>query len=446
MAVDITIPSPGESVTEVTIGPWHKKSGEWVEQDETLVEIESDKVTLEVPAPESGVLNIAAEEGEEKEVGDVIGNVDPSAEATVKGEAEAAESKGESKQQKQEQPAEAKTKQTKEKQPAEAEAGAPSQSATTNEIATATAAGPAPGDGARATPLARKIAQERGVDLARLSGTGPSGRITKEDVLAISDSQTVAESEEQPAEPETVPAVTGGTRGARREKMTKLRRRIAERLVEAQQTAAMLTTFNEADMTEVMRLRKAHKEDFKEHYGVSLGFMSFFVKACVSALQQFPRINAYVVDDEIEYHDYTDISIAVGTERGLVVPVLRNAEIMSFADIEQSIQDFAKRAQAGKLTIEEMTGGTFTISNGGVYGSLNSTPILNPPQSGILGMHKIMNRPMEAPDNPGQIALRPMMYLALSYDHRIVDGAEAVQFLVHVKQCIENPERMLLGL
>jgi 2-oxoglutarate dehydrogenase E2 component (dihydrolipoamide succinyltransferase) len=228
--------------------------------------------------------------------------------------------------------------------------------------------------------------------------------------------------------------------------MTKLRQRIAERLVQAQHTAAMLTTFNEADMSEIQRLRKQHKESFYEKYEVNLGFMSFFVKACAEALQQFPRVNAYIIDGEIEFHDFVDISVAVGTEKGLVVPVLRNAHAMTFAQVEAGIKDFAERARAGKLTIDEMTGGTFTISNGGVYGSLNSTPILNPPQSGILGMHAIKNRPVEDPRNAGQIVLRPMMYLAMSYDHRIVDGAEAVSFLVHVKNCLENPERMLLGL
>ena len=227
--------------------------------------------------------------------------------------------------------------------------------------------------------------------------------------------------------------------------MSKLRLRIAERLVDAQQTAAMLTTFNEADMTEIMRLRKEHKESFGDRHGVNLGFMSFFVTACASALQTHPGINAYIDGDEIEYHDYVDISIAVGTPKGLVVPILRNAEQLSFAGIEAGIKDLAIRARDGKLTIDDMMGGTFTISNGGVYGSLNSTPILNPQQSGILGMHKIMKRAVEDPDNPGQLALRPMMYLALSYDHRVVDGEQAVRFLVHVKELLEKPERMLLG-
>ena len=244
-------------------------------------------------------------------------------------------------------------------------------------------------------------------------------------------------------------AATPGSRGTRREKMTKLRQKIAERLVHAQHSAAMLTTFNECDMTEIMRLRAEHKESFEKQHGVGLGFMSFFVKAATSALRKYPRVNAYIVGQgaemEVEHHDYCDVAVAVGTEKGLVVPVLRNAEAMSFAQIEATIKDFAVRAKDGKLSVDEMTGGTFTISNGGVYGSLMSTPILNPPQSGILGMHTIKKRAVEDPKNPGQVAIRPMMYLALSYDHRIIDGAEAVGFLIHIKDMIEKPERLLLA-
>ncbi len=428
MPVDITIPSPGESITEVTLGPWHKSSGDWVEKDETLVEIESDKVTLEVPAPESGVLSVSANEGDEMNVGDVIGEIDPSAEKP---------SKDASQQSKAEDETAKKPKQTD-----TSEADKRQQSAATNETATATAA--ANGGDARVTSMARKIAEERGVNLATVKGTGPSGRITKTDVLRV---QVNGDHDSGDAGKEMVTAA--GTRGTRREKMTKLRQRIAQRLVEAQHNAAMLTTFNECDMTAVMELRKQHKESFAEKHGVGLGFMSFFSKACVSALQAFPRVNAYIVGEgsalEVEYHDYVDISVAVGTDKGLVVPVLRNVESMSFAQIEQGIKQLATKARDGKLTVDDMTGGTFTISNGGVYGSLNSTPILNPPQSGIIGLHKIMKRPVEDPNNPGQVVLRPMMYLALSYDHRIIDGAEAVGFLVHVKECIEHPERMLLG-
>ena len=429
MTAEITIPSPGESITEVTLGPWHKQSGDWVEQDETLVEIESDKVTLEVPAPSSGILSTTAEEGAEMNVGDVIGSIDTNA-------ARPSESAG-----------------AASKQP-----GSTIHSAVTNEVATATVA--ATDSIARATTMARKIAQEAGVDLTAVAGSGPAGRIMKADVIAAtpgsegSPASVVTPSTPVTASQPIVPAVVisavptpgSGPRGLRREKMSKLRQRIAERLVQAQHSAAMLTTFNECDMSEVMRLRKLHKESFSEKHGVGLGFMSFFIKACTSALRQHPRVNAYIVGNEYEYHDYVDISVAVGTDKGLVVPVLRNTELMSFAEVESTIKNFALRARENKLTMDEMTGGTFTISNGGVYGSLNSTPILNPPQSGILGMHAIKKRAVEDPDNPGQVVIRPMMYLALSYDHRIVDGAEAVVFLVHVKNCIENPERLLLGL
>jgi 2-oxoglutarate dehydrogenase E2 component (dihydrolipoamide succinyltransferase) len=446
MPVDIIIPSPGESITDVSVGAWLKSSGQWVEKDEPLVEIESDKAALEVPAPESGLLTITAEQGAEMNVGDVIGTIDPNANRPPEGEQETPR-----------EPPETATK--------------TEQIATKVEIATATASAAASESGGehasagRITPLARKIAAEKGVDLEGIHGTGPSGRITKSDVIAAapapgSEAPASAGGGRRDDDASTLPAVSRqavpapddegpadlpvSMRGTRREKLSRLRLRIAERLVAAQRTAAMLTTFNEADMTEVIRLRKQHKDTFLEKHGVGLGFMSFFVKAAVSALKQFPGVNSYIIENEIEYHDYQDISIAVGTPRGLVVPVLRNAELMSFATIEAKIKDLAGRAQNGRLSIEEMTGGTFTISNGGIYGSLMSTPILNPPQSGILGMHKIMKRAVEDPANPGQLALRPMMYLALSYDHRVVDGEQAVRFLIHIKECIENPERMLL--
>ena len=432
MPVEITIPSPGESITEVVLGPWQKSDGDWVEKDEPLVEIESDKVTLEVPAPESGVLSINADEGAEMKVGDVIGLIDPDAQAPSR---DGQDQRGES-------------------------VGAADESAkatTEPRAATAEEKGEA-GDGQfRATTVARKLADERGVNLQNLKGTGPSGRITKSDVMAASD-RTKEPAKEKSGQVKAVPPspagsrtplVRGfvpGSREIRRQKMSKLRQKIAQRLVTAQHTAAMLTTFNEADMSEVMRLRDTHKEAFENRHGVGLGFMSFFVKACVLALQKYERVNAYIVNDEVEYHDFVDVSIAVGTDRGLVVPVLRNAEAMTFAEVERSIRELAAKARDGKLSLDDMTGGTFTISNGGVYGSLLSTPILNPPQSGILGMHKIMKRPVEDPHNSGHIVLRPMMYLALSYDHRIVDGAEAVGFLVHLKNSIENPERLLLDL
>jgi 2-oxoglutarate dehydrogenase E2 component (dihydrolipoamide succinyltransferase) len=421
MPIHITIPSPGESVTEVVLGPWKKSSGQWVEKDESLVEIESDKVTLEVPAPESGLLTISAEEGEERVVGDVIGAIDPDA-ARPAGDAA----------------------------PAAAEPAAAARAAAASAPAQAVAPAPSPAaaaadngvSGVRASSVARAVAADTGVDLARLAGTGPSGRITKEDVLRAAVAMAGAGGGMAAG---GAPAASGPSRGVRREKMSKLRQRIAERLVMAQHQAAMLTTFNEVDMTAVMALRSQYKDDFAAAHGVGLGFMGFFVKAVTSALQAYPGINAYIVDGrEVEYHDFCDVSVAVGTPKGLVVPVIRNAERMSFAEIESTIKDLAIRARDGQLTIDEMTGGTFTISNGGVYGSLCSTPILNPPQSGILGMHKIMRVPREHPDRPGEIALRPMMQLALSYDHRIVDGEQAVRFLVHVKDRIERPDRLLL--
>jgi len=444
MPVDITIPSPGESITEVTLGTWHKNSGDWVTKDDPLVEIESDKVTLEVAAPETGLLKVTANSGAEMKVGAVIGSVDPNgakpAGASTNGSSAASQSSTAAKPQ--------------------AAADHPARSAAAVESATEEAA--------RATSVARKMAADKGIDLSKLQGTGPSGRVRKQDVLAIEKSPAGGATGVSPVQASATPGRTAirtadtavahstalavhGERGIRREKMTKLRQRIAERLVQAQHNAAMLTTFNEVDCGEMMRLRSLHKDDFEKRHNVGLGFMSFFVKAATSALQKFPRVNAYIAQGsdgsaEIEYHDFCDVSVAVGTEKGLVVPIIRDADQMSFAEIENTIKDFAGRAKAGKLTIDEMTGGTFTISNGGTYGSLNSTPILNPPQSGILGMHAIKKRAIEYPKDSGQIALRPMMYVALSYDHRIVDGAEAVGFLVHIKNAIENPERMLLGL
>ena len=398
MAVDITIPSPGESISEVSLSGWLKDDGTYVEKDDLLAEIESDKATLELRAPAAGTLKIATKKGDGIKVGAVVASIDTTTAKPVE---------------------------------AVAPAGAPS--------------------GAKVSGVAKKVAAEKGVDTASIPGSGPSGRVMKDDVLAATTksaaaTETKPAAKPAPAAPAPAPAPVG-SRGVRREKMTKLRQKIAERLVHAQHTAAMLTTFNECDMTEVMRLRAEHKDAFEKQHGVGLGFMSFFVKAATSALRKYPRVNAYIAgtgaEMEIEYHDYADIAVAVGTDKGLVVPVLRNAEALSFAGIEGAIKDFAVRAKDGKLTVDEMTGGTFTISNGGVYGSLMSTPILNPPQSAILGMHAIKKRAVEDPKNPGQVALRPMMYLALSYDHRIIDGAEAVGFLVHIKDMIEKPERLL---
>ncbi|MBM4106654.1 MAG: 2-oxoglutarate dehydrogenase complex dihydrolipoyllysine-residue succinyltransferase [Phycisphaerae bacterium] len=426
MSVDLLIPSPGESIAEVRIGQWTKSDGEWVEKDEVLAEIESDKATLELRAPAAGVLSIAAASGADVKVGASVGTIDTAAARPASGGARST--------------------------PAAPAPAAPNA---------AGHAAPSSTDGGKATSLARKIAAEKGIDVGRLEGTGPSGRVTKADVLDAAEGRVAPRAGAAPSpatpgptppapkpapKPAAAPSAPPGSRGVRRERMTKLRLRIAERLVESKQTTAMLTTFNEADMTEVLRLREEHKDSFEKRHGVKLGLMSFFVKAAVSALRKYPRLNAFIAGEEIEHHDFVDMGIAVGTERGLVVPVLRNVESMSFAEVESTIRDVAVRARDGKLAVEEMTGGTFTITNGGVYGSLMATPILNPPQSGILGMHKIMKRAVEDPQKPGEIALRPMMYLALSYDHRIVDGQESVGFLVHVKECLEKPERLLLGL
>ncbi|MCH2145289.1 MAG: 2-oxoglutarate dehydrogenase complex dihydrolipoyllysine-residue succinyltransferase [Phycisphaerales bacterium] len=425
MSVEITIPSPGESVNEVTVGTWLKKDGDWVEQDEAICEIESDKATLEVGSPAAGVLHAAADVGTELEVGAVLGTIDTSAKKAA----------GKKKK---------KTSSKKQAAPVE------------TELEPAAAAGDA--GTARASTMARKLAEEKGVNLETIPGSGPAGRIMKADVLsaavdaipAATDSPPSPSHERtsapSPAPPPPPAVATGGSRGIRRERMTKLRQKVAERLVASQQNAAMLTTFNEVDMSAVMNTRSTHKEGFEKKHGVRLGFMSFFLKAAVSALQNYPKVNAYIVDKEIQFHDYCDIAVAVGTDRGLVVPVIRNAESMGFAQLEWTIADFARRARDGQLGVDEMTGGTFTVSNGGVYGSMMSTPILNPPQSGILGMHGIKKRAVEDPDNPGQIVLRPMMYLALSYDHRIIDGTEAVGFLKHIKECIEDPARLMLDM
>jgi 2-oxoglutarate dehydrogenase E2 component (dihydrolipoamide succinyltransferase) len=402
MSTPITIPSLGESINEVVLGQWLVEDGQWVQRDDPLIEVESDKVTQELPSPISGVVTIEKQTGEECLIGDVIGSIHEQAE-----------------------------------KPAEQNDPVAEEEVKTETIASAEQI-------RKATSLAQKVATDLGISLESIEGSGPSGRITKSDVLN-SEEPTTSQTQAQVPAP-LVEQPEPQHRGIRREKMSTLRRKIAERLVEAQHNAAMLTTFNEADMTKVIALRKLHKEEFNDRYGVNLGFMSFFTKACVSALRAWPAVNASLVEGDVEYHDFVDMSVAVGTERGLVVPVIRSADRMSFAEVELTIKDLALRARDGKLTIDDMTGGTFTISNGGVYGSMMSTPILNPPQSGILGLHRIQNRPIEDQDNPGQIVLRPMMYLALSYDHRLVDGEGAVRFLVHVRNCIEDPERLLLGL
>ena len=395
--VEVVVPSPGESITEVTLGTWRKSDGDWVEKDELLNEIDSDKATLELLSPASGAIRLVVKSGTEQKVGTLVAKIDEAA-----------------------------------ARPAGAVAA---KSAKVTAVVVTPAAKVATDSPTRISGVAKKMAADKGIDAGALEGSGPSGRVMKVDIEGAAKSGSAAH----------VQTAMPGTRGIRREKMTRLRQRIAERLVSAQHNAAMLTTFNEVDMSEVIRLRTEHKADFEKTHGVGLGFMGFFIRSCVSALQHYPRANAYLAGDEMEFHDYVDVGVAVGTERGLVVPVIRNAEAMALPEIEKTLKSFALRARDGKLTVDEMTGGTFTISNGGVYGSLMSTPILNPPQSAILGMHTIKKRAVEDPHNPGQIALRPMMYLALSYDHRIIDGSEAVGFLVHVKDCIENPGRLLLG-
>ncbi len=435
MATEIVIPALGESISEAVISSWLKADGEYVERDEEIVELETDKVTMPLPSPAAGVLKHGVGEGDTVEVGASVGSIDESAEkpaavAAATGAAAGADSP--------------KT----EDAPAAPANGAPKAE---EPAAPAPAPQPAAGDAddVRTTPLARKLAAEHHVDLHGIPGTGPSGRVREQDVLAYIQTHPNGGAVAQAPAAAQAPASVGN-RNARRERMSQLRQRIAVRLVEAQHNAAMLTTFNECDMSHVMAIRSRVKDSFLEKHGVKLGFMSFFVKACVSALERVPSVGAFIVQGEkgpeLEYHDYADIAVAVGTEKGLVVPVLRNAESRSFAEIESGIGDLAKKAREGKLGLEDMQGGTFTISNGGVYGSMLSTPILNPPQSGILGMHNIIRRPIENPDKPGEVAIRPMMYLALSYDHRVVDGEGAVTFLRHVKECIEDPERMLVGL
>ncbi|MDP1753141.1 MAG: 2-oxoglutarate dehydrogenase complex dihydrolipoyllysine-residue succinyltransferase [Reyranella sp.] len=414
MSVEIKVPALGESVTEATVAKWLVKVGDAVAIDQPLCELETDKVTVEVNASVAGsIADLAVEEGATIQVGAVLCHI----EAGAAGAAAAAPK-----------PAAAMP-------PAAPKAPPPPLAA-----APVPAAAPPGANLAASGPAARKLAEEKNVPAAAIQPTGKDGRATKEDVLAALASVPA------PSAPAAKPAVPAGprTRGDREERvrMTRLRRTIANRLKEAQNTAAMLTTFNEVDMTNVMALRERLKEDFEKKHGARLGFMSFFVKACIAGLKELPSVNAEIEGDELVYKNYYDIGVAVGTPQGLVVPVLRDADVLDFAGIEKGIGELGRKARDGKLSVADLTGGTFTISNGGVYGSLMSTPILNPPQSGILGMHKIQQRPMVV---GGEIKARPMMYLAMSYDHRIIDGREAVLFLVRVKECIEDPERLLLG-
>ncbi|SFC95673.1 2-oxoglutarate dehydrogenase complex dihydrolipoyllysine-residue succinyltransferase [Tropicimonas isoalkanivorans] len=400
-AVDVMVPTLGESVSEATVSTWFKAVGDSVSQDEMLCELETDKVSVEVPAPASGVLTeILAEEGS---------TVDASAKLAVISQGEGAAA-----------PARAAP------EPKSEAAPAPDNAAAAKDVADA--------------PSARKLMAEKGIDAAQVQGSGRDGRVMKEDVL-----KALTAPAEKPAAPPAPRAPVPAEDAAREEriKMTRLRQTIARRLKDAQNTAAILTTYNEVDMTECMDLRSQYKDEFEKRHGVRLGFMSFFTKACCAALKEVPEVNAEIDGDEIVYKNFVHMGIAAGTPQGLVVPVIRNADTMSFAEIEAAIAEKGKRARDGKLSMAEMQGGTFTISNGGVYGSLMSSPILNPPQSGILGMHKIQQRPMVI---SGEIVARPMMYLALSYDHRVVDGKGAVTFLVKVKEALEDPRRLLMDL
>ncbi|WP_321863049.1 2-oxoglutarate dehydrogenase complex dihydrolipoyllysine-residue succinyltransferase [Pseudomonas paraveronii] len=407
MAIEIKAPTFPESVADGTIATWHKKPGEAVKRDELIVDIETDKVVLEVLAEADGVLGaIIANEGDTVLSNQVLGSIEAGSAAAA------------------------------------APAAAPAAAS-----APAAAAPAAGGEDPIAAPAARQLAEENGINLASIKGTGKDGRVTKEDVVAAVEAKKNAPAAapvKAAAPAAAAPVFAAGDRTEKRVPMTRVRATVAKRLVEAQSNMAMLTTFNEVDMTEVMALRSKYKDLFeKSHNGVRLGFMSFFVKAATEALKRYPAVNASIDGSDIVYHGYADVGVAVSSDRGLVVPVLRNAELMSLAEIEGGIAGFGKKARDGKLTIDEMTGGTFTITNGGTFGSMMSTPIVNPPQAAILGMHNIIQRPMAI---NGQVVIRPMMYLALSYDHRLIDGKEAVTFLVTIKNLLEDPARLLLDI
>ncbi len=405
MTIEVRVPPLPESVADATLVTWHKQPGDAVGRDQNLADLETDKVVLEVPAPVAGILKeIRVVAGSTVTSGALLAIIDPTATATATATA----------------------------------AAAPAAAAKSGEVAATTAAAPAArgGDGAKLGPAARRLVEEKHLDPAAIAGSGREGRITKQDVVRALDAPT-------PAAPRAS-APAASTRSGRTEQrvpMTRLRSRIATRLVEAQATQALLTTFNEVDMKALNEARARYKDRFEKTHGVRLGFMSFFVKATVEALRRFPIVNAYVDGADIVYHDFYDVGVAVSTDRGLIVPVLRDADLMSCADVERAIGAYAQKARDGSITLEDLTGGTFSITNGGVFGSLMSTPIVNSPQSAILGMHKIQDRPVVV---DGQIVVRPMMYLALTYDHRIIDGREAVQFLVTIKDCLEDPARLLL--
>jgi 2-oxoglutarate dehydrogenase E2 component (dihydrolipoamide succinyltransferase) len=400
MSLEIKVPTVGESITEVTLSQWLKQDGDYVEMDENIAELESDKATFELPAEKAGILRIIAQEGDTLEIGAVVCTIEEGGAPTGDAKPAAAEEK----------------------------ASAPAATANVaDENPDSYAAG-------TASPAAAKILREKGIDPATIKGTGKEGRITKEDAEK-------AQVAPKAAPKAAAPVAVAGSRNERREKMTSLRKTIAKRLVSVKNETAMLTTFNEVNMQPIMDLRAKYKDTFKEKHGVGLGFMSFFTKAVTTALKEWPAVNARIEENELVYSDFADISIAVSAPKGLVVPVLRNAESMSLHEIEKGIGALAVKARDNKLTIDEMTGGTFTITNGGVFGSMMSTPIINAPQSAILGMHNIIQRPVA---ENGQVVIRPMMYIALSYDHRVIDGRESVSFLVRVKQLLEDPARLLL--
>ena len=426
MTIEVRVPQLPESVADATLVAWHKKPGDSVSRDENLVDLETDKVVLEVPAPMAGVLaEIKLKDGTTVTSGQLLALIEESAAAAVPGASAPAIMAS----------AGGATTAAKDAAKPASPAAAAATSAIHAAVATNAAAAPTPGadTGVKLSPAAKRVAEENKLDPKALVGSGRDGRVSKSDVVNFLATKEVDS---------RAPSPRGG-RTEQRVPMTRLRARIAERMVQAQATQALLTSFNEVDLHAVNELRSRYKDTFEKQHGVKLGFMSFFTKACVEALKKFPAVNASVEANDIVYHEYFDIGVAVSTDRGLIVPVLRDADQISFADIEKSIGNFASRARAGSITMEELTGGTFTITNGGVFGSLLSTPIVNAPQSAILGMHKIQERPVAV---DGQVVIRPMMYIALTYDHRIIDGREAVQFLVTVKQCLEDPARMVLGI